>query len=176
MKKGSKKAVNKNAVILIISALLIVVSVAIAFFAIKDTDFLKKKQPEQTTPLEITDDFDKAPADGQSPTKKAENAKAENTTGETDEAPAATESSNEAKPYVFAPGKYKIATKDDPLGLRLEPSADSDRLIYIPKGETVEVLVVSEDWGYVVYNHTGGWLSMNYLEAVGSTTATNAEE
>jgi len=69
----------------------------------------------------------------------------------------------EQKPS-FEIGKYKIATKDDPLGMRLEPNTSSLRIIDIPKGETVEVIAVWNDWGYVVYNQNGGWLSMKYLE------------
>ena len=92
---------------------------------------------------------------------------------------------NVQKTYSYETGKYKIATKDDPLGLRLEPNTTSDRLIYVPKGYEVEVLAVWEDWGYVVYEQTGGWLSMNYLELVSTnkkptekstTTTTPAEQ
>lgn len=63
-------------------------------------------------------------------------------------------------------GKYKVATQNDPLGLRLEPSTSSSRIVDIPKGETVEVIAVWNDWGYVVYGQSGGWLSMKYLEKV----------
>ena len=50
--------------------------------------------------------------------------------------------------------------------MRLEPNTSSMRIIDIPKGETVEVIAVWNDWGYVVYNQSGGWLSMKYLEKV----------
>ena len=67
--------------------------------------------------------------------------------------------------------------------MRIQPNADADRLLYIDKGTEVEVLAVWGDWGYVVYNSTGGWLSMNYLELVSAnkkptekTTTTTAAE
>ena len=82
----------------------------------------------------------------------------------------ATKPDKQQNSYVFEPGKYKVATKDDPLGLRLEPNTDSDRIIYVPKGHQVEVLAVWEDWGYVVYEKTGGWLSMNYLELISGSS------
>lgn len=76
---------------------------------------------------------------------------------------------NETKKQVtqnneYTTGKYVIATKDDPLGMRLKPDGNSLRILDIPKGETIEILAVWNDWGYVVYNQSGGWISMKYLE------------
>jgi SH3-like domain-containing protein len=50
--------------------------------------------------------------------------------------------------------------------MRIQPNSEADRILYIDKGAEVEVLAVWDDWGYVVYNSTGGWLSMSYLELV----------
>ncbi|MBQ6837904.1 MAG: SH3 domain-containing protein, partial [Clostridia bacterium] len=73
---------------------------------------------------------------------------------------------NNNKTSSYSTGTYKIATQEDPLGMRIQPNSDADRILYIDKGEEVEVLAVWDDWGYVVYNSTGGWLSMSYLELV----------
>ena len=86
-----------------------------------------------------------------------------------------TKKSQQQTSYSYKTGKYKVATKDDPLGLRLEPNTTSDRLIYVPKDYEVEVLAIWEDWGYVVYEQTGGWLSMNYLELVSSSKKTTSD-
>lgn len=178
MKKESKVSVNKNTVILIISALLILVSIAIAVFALKGNDIAKKdnsaKKPAVT---------DKAEAGSKKSDKKSgkdSKAESDKTGTDTAEEPAdgtddsSSEGSSSDKPYVFAPGKYKIATKEDPLGLRLEPNTDSNRLLYIDKGEEVEIIAVWDDWGFTVYNGSGGWLSMNYLEAVSGSTESDS--
>lgn len=65
-----------------------------------------------------------------------------------------------------AVGKYKIATKDDPLGIRTKPEQDSERNGEIPKGEEVEILAVYGDWGYVKHGGNRGWISFEYLEKV----------
>ena len=69
-------------------------------------------------------------------------------------------------PVKYNPGKYKIATKDDPLSIRTKPEQDAERDIAIPKGQEVEILAVCGDWGYVKYENTSGWLSFTYLEKV----------
>ena len=61
-------------------------------------------------------------------------------------------------------GKYTIATQDDPLGIRTKPEQDAERAGEVPKGETVEILAVHGEWGYVNYNGMNGWLSFNYLK------------
>ena len=141
------KTRNKNTIILIFSAVLIIVAVIIAIAALSN--------------------------DSSKTVKKAKETVSESTSVESDElATISTPSTEPAKAFTASTGKYKIATKDDPLGLRIEPNTDSDRLVYVPKGHEVEVIAVWEDWGYVVYEKTGGWLSMNYLEPVVSKTAT----
>ncbi len=156
------KLKNKNTIVLIISAILILIAIIVAVVATASSG--KDKKDSTTTSTEESVSIDLAAIadiNNGGTTKKAEAS------------------------FSFEPGKYKIATKDDPLGLRLEPNTDSDRLIYVPKGEEVEVLAVWEDWGYVVYEKTGGWLSMNYLELISgnakttkasSTTTTPAEQ
>ena len=154
---------NKNTIVLIISAVLILIAIIVAVVA---TATSGKDNKKDTTPVETVDDVtidlaSIADMNNTSTTKKPQQTS-----------------------YSYEPGKYKIATKDDPLGLRLEPNTSSDRLIYVPKGYEVEVLAVWEDWGYVVYENTGGWLSMNYLDLVSAnkkpaekpTTTTPAEQ
>ncbi|MEE1503385.1 MAG: SH3 domain-containing protein [Acutalibacteraceae bacterium] len=157
------KLKNKNTIVLIISAVLILIAIIVAVVATASSG--KDKKETTTTPTEEGVSIDLASIadmNNASTTKKQQ---------------AQTS-------YSYEPGKYKIATKDDPLGLRLEPNTSSDRLVYVPKGHEVEVLAVWEDWGYVVYEKTGGWLSMNYLELVSAnkkttekpTTTTPAEQ
>lgn len=62
------------------------------------------------------------------------------------------------------PGKYTIATQDDPLGIRTKPEQDAERAGEVPKGETVEILAVYGEWGYVNYDGINGWLSFQYLK------------
>lgn len=71
-------------------------------------------------------------------------------------------SSNED--YVV--GSYIVNTATDPLSLRLKPSAGEDNVTLrgIPKGTKITVIAVKDDWGYVVYSDTGGWVSMKFLK------------
>ncbi len=139
---------NKNTIVLIISAALILIAiiVAVAATASADKDNKKNTSPVGTVEGVSIDLASIADMNNVPTTNKPQTS------------------------YSFQPGKYKIATKDDPLGLRLEPNTESDRLVYIPKGEEVEVIAVWEDWGYVVYEKSGGWLSMNYLELISSNS------
>ena len=143
-----EKLKNKNTIVLIISAVLILIAIIVAVVATATSKGDKKEPTTESTAEAVSIDLASiADLNNASTTKK-----------QTQQQPS----------YTYGAGKYKVATKDDPLGLRLEPNTNSDRLIYVPKGEEVEVLAVWEDWGYVVYEKTGGWLSMNYLELVSS--------
>lgn len=62
------------------------------------------------------------------------------------------------------PGKYTIATENDPLGIRVKPEADAQRNGEVPKGEQIDVLTVCDEWGYVEYGEYSGWLSFQYLK------------
>ncbi len=139
------KLKNKNTIVLIISAVLILIAIIVAVVATASSDKDEKETATHSTAESVSIDLASiADMNNAATTKKPQSQTS----------------------YSYEPGKYKIATKDDPLGLRLEPNTTSDRLIYVPKGHEVEVLAVWEDWGYVVYEQTGGWLSMNYLELV----------
>ncbi len=148
------KLKNKNVIILIISAILILIAILVAAVATASANKEKKEKTTTSTEESVSIDLGSIADLNNVPTsKKAQQAS-----------------------YSYEPGKYKIATKDDPLGLRLEPNTTSDRLIYVPKGHEVEVIAVWEDWGYVVYEKTGGWLSMNYLELVSGSKKPNTTE
>ncbi len=155
-----EKLKNKNTIVLMISGLLILVAIIIAIVA-STTSAKDTGKTTVSTEASQTVDIDlQAIANGNK------------TTTDASSKPAA-EASNKTASYEYSTGTYKIATKDDPLGLRLEPNTTSDRLVFIPIGEEVEVIAIWEDWGYVVYGKTGGWLSMNYLELVGTSKKGN---
>ena len=145
------KLKNKNTIVLIISAVLILIAIIVAVVATASSGKDNKKDTTTTTEEGVSIDLASIADMNNVPT---------------------TKKPQQQTSYSYEPGKYKIATKDDPLGLRLEPNTTSDRLIYVPKGHEVEVLAIWEDWGYVVYEQTGGWLSMNYLELVSSNKTT----
>ena len=148
-----EKLKNKNTIILIISAVLVLIAIIIAVVATASSNKEKKEKTTTSTTESVSIDLGSIADMNNVPTTK----KTQQT-------------------YFYEPGKYKIATKDDPLGLRLEPNTTSDRLVYVPKGHEVEVIAVWEDWGYVVYDKTGGWLSMNYLELVSGNKKTTTTE
>lgn len=134
---------NKNLLLTVISCVILVAALVIASIAISNNK--KNKEAEISESIRVSRIEELASIEAANAEKTTEQQK---------------QTSN------FTIGKYKIATKDDPLGMRLEPNTSSMRIIDIPKGETVEVIAVWNDWGYVVYNQSGGWLSMKYLEKV----------
>ena len=149
------KLKNKNTIVLIISAVLILIAIIVAVVATASSDKDEKETATHSTEESVSIDLASiADMNNASTTKKPQ----------------------QQTSYSYEPGKYKIATKDDPLGLRLEPNTTSDRLVYVPKGHEVEVIAVWEDWGYVVYEQTGGWLSMNYLELVSANKKITEKE
>ena len=149
-----EKLKNKNTIVLIISAVLILIAIIVAVVATASSSKDEKETATHSTEENVSIDLASiADMNNNSTTKK----------------------SQQQTSYSYKTGKYKVATKDDPLGLRLEPNTTSDRLIYVPKDYEVEVLAIWEDWGYVVYEQTGGWLSMNYLELVSSSKKTTSD-
>lgn len=159
-----EKLKNKNTVVLIISAALIVIAIVIAIIATTSSS----KPKDSTTKPSVSLNAELIAS------LKDKNSDDDSTTsGTKSSVGSSTKSDKSNTSYTYEPGKYNVATKDDPLGLRIEPNTKSDKIIYIPKGEQVEVLAVWEDWGYVVYEKTGGWLSMNYLELVSGNSSSN---
>lgn len=70
---------------------------------------------------------------------------------------------NQTASSTYAVGNYTVNTQTDPLSLRLEPKSESIILTTIPKGSAISVIAVYGEWGYVVYQTTGGWVAMKYL-------------
>lgn len=140
--------VNKNNLILAISACLIVFSIILVSVA-SIVEHKKEEKTDITTPSQAVTTDDKAPETN-----------AQTNPVSTTAAPVTTPQATGA----YKTGTYKIATKDDPLSLREYP--DEGRVGEIPKGETVEVLVVYEEWGYVLYEGQNGWISLTLAELV----------
>ena len=152
---------NKNTIVLIISAALIVIAIIVAAVATatsaKKADTTTTTNPIDNVTLDLEAIANMNDTQAQvTPDSTQSSAPVVNTTVPT----------TKQNSYSFVPRKYKVATKDDPLGLRIKPSTESDSIIYVPKGHEVEGIAVWEDWGYVVYEQSGGWLSMNYLELI----------
>ena len=166
---------NKNTIVLIISALLVLAAVIVAVVATASANSDKKEAEKTTTEESVSLDLE-AIANMNSSNKKDDKTddKADSKTEDKKE-PVASDSASDSvtekpatsnKTSSYSTGTYKVATKDDPLGMRIQPNSDADRILYIDKGAEVEVLAVWDDWGYVVHNGTGGWVSMSYLELV----------
>ncbi|MBR4286797.1 MAG: SH3 domain-containing protein [Clostridia bacterium] len=154
------KKLDANKIILIIAAGLIAIAVLITCVASIYEHSLKDKgetKPDVSVSETVNKD-DKTPD-----TTKADANKPDTTKS------SATTNKNGA-------GKYKVITKDDPLGIRIQAAKDSERVSEIPKGAEVEILTVFDKWGYVSYNGVGGWVSMEYVELVSATNVTVKHE
>ncbi len=135
---------DKNNVVLAISAALIVLA---AIIAIVSTTIEKKKIETLTSTNEVVSTSDEA--------KKPENntqSVAPDTT-----APVASNDGN-------TPGTYTVNTQNDPLGVRLNPNADSERIYELPKGSDVSVLCTYDKWAYVEVDGVNGWVNIDYLQ------------
>jgi uncharacterized protein YgiM (DUF1202 family) len=139
-KKMNKILQNKNLLLSIISCVILVAALVIASLAISNNKKAKEAEISESLRVSRIEELSLLEEEEKKTEKQTE------------------------KSSDYTIGKYKIATKDDPLGMRLEPNSSSLRIIDIPKGETVKVVAVWEDWGYIVYNQSGGWISMKYLE------------
>lgn len=136
---------EKNNLILIISAALIVLAVIIAIIgnvASKNKD----KEPQ-------------APVD----TVASQNATSED----------ATKPDNSSDGNINTDsGIYKIITKDDDLNIRVQPNGDSSTTgSVVNKGAECEVICVYNGFGFVIYNGNHGWINMTYAEYVSASTA-----
>lgn len=156
------KKLDGNKIILIIAACLILIAILITCvasvyeYAIKDKD-------ETTTPqVGVSDNVKPDSGKNENPTPKPEATTPEVT------------KPVENKPTANGAGKYKVVTKDDPLGIRIQAAKDSERVSEIPKGSEIDILTVYDKWGYVEYDGVGGWISMEYVELV-SAASVNAK-
>lgn len=149
------KKLDGNKIILIIAAGLIAIAVLITCVASIYENSKKSNGGETTTQANVTD------------VANPDN-----------------NSNNETKPQANKPtstakngaGKYKVVTKNDPLGIRLQAAKDAERVSEIPKGSEIEILAVYDSWGYVNYNGVGGWVAMEYVELISATNVTVKHE
>ncbi len=140
------KKLDTNKIILIVAAGLIVLAILITCIATV-VEKVKKDDNETTAPgVSVSD------------TVKTDDAS-------TTEKTPVTANKNGA-------GKYKVVTKDDPLGIRLQAAKDSERVSEIPKGSEIEVLTVYDTWGYVKHDGVSGWIAMEYVELISATNVT----
>ena len=151
------KSLNKNRLLLIISAVLIVIALIITIVATIYEKNAGKAQPpaDSTNAITTTEpDETKKATDETNPPKAPDTTNVETTT-----------------PIVSTgkTGKYTIATQNDPLGIRLNASTNTTTVGAIPKGTEIEILAVYEDWGYVNYQGTGGWVPMKYVKFVSAS-------
>lgn len=149
------KAKDKNKIMLIISAMLIVIAVIITCVA----TIYEKTSSDTDKKSEVI-----SGADG--PAVSTTKAPGVSTTAPQTTAPQGNKTENKA-------GKYKVNTKDDPLGIRIEAVQDAQRISEIPKGTEIEILAVYDTWGYVNFEGVGGWVSMNYVELVSASAETS---
>lgn len=145
---------DKNKILLIISAILIVIAIIITCIA----TIYEKNASDTSKTSEVISGAD-GPAVSTTNTPSDSSDKPETT------APQVNGTSNKA-------GKYKVITKDDPLGIRLTAEDNAQRISEIPKGAEIEILAIYDIWGYVEYEGVSGWVSMNYVELVSASDET----
>ncbi len=145
------KIKDKNTLVLAISACLIVLAVIIAVVSFS----VEKARVEKNTsaPAEVTQKDDKQdnPVNDKDSSEKASDTTKPDTT--------APQVNNDN-----TPGTYKVATKDDPLGVRLTPENEAERIYEIPKGSEIEISATYGDWAYVEIDGVNGWVAKQYLE------------
>ena len=132
---------DKNNVVLTIAAALIVVAVIIA---IVSTVAEKNRIENKTSTNEVVSSTDSSDV-------------ADNTPTPSTTAQVAADDGN-------TPGTYTVATQNDPLGVRLNPSADSERIYELPKGSNVSVLCTYDKWAYIEIDGVNGWVNLDYLQ------------
>lgn len=135
---------DKNNVVLAISAALIVLAVIIAIVA---TTVEKKRIEGAASTNEVVSTSDNA----QSPANNGTTAAPDTT------AQPAIDDGN-------VPGTYTVATQNDPLGVRLTPNQDAERIYELPKGSDVSVLCTYDGWAYVEKDGVNGWVNLDYLQ------------
>ena len=145
------KKLDGNKIILIIAAGLIAIAIFITCVA-SIYESVKKNNDEKTTaPVNVTDVANPDEING----------------GNTD-----SQSSKPTSTTKNGAGKYKVVTKNDPLGIRIQAAKDAERVSEIPKGSEIEILTVYDSWGYVNHNGVGGWVAMEYVELISATNVT----
>ncbi len=151
------KPKDKNKTMLIISALLIVVAVIITCVAVA-----YEKSHDTSKTSDIISGADSPAQNNSSKTTNPSQTATPQTT--------APQTTTQVKNTENKAGKYKVATKDDPLGIRIYADKDAERVSEIPKGTEIDILAVFDAWGYVTYDGVSGWISMNYVELITAST------
>lgn len=134
---------DKNNVVLAISAALIVLA---AIIAIVSTVVEKNRIDDNSTKPEVI-----------STTEQTKNNSNNGTTLPPQTTTPVVQDGN-------TPGKYTVATQNDPLGVRISPKADAERIYEFPKGSEIDVLCTYSEWAFVESDGVSGWVNLNYLQ------------
>ncbi len=155
------KKTDKNKVILLVSAILIVVSILItlaSFIYEKNaSDTKTTKAPETTASDKIKDDKTR-----KDETKKPDQTK-QDAPEDTTKAPETTKK-EEINSGDNKPGTYIVNTENTGLGLRNEPKKGSNQSSTVDKGKEVKIIATYNGWGYYHTDTQFGWLPLEYLK------------
>ncbi|MBQ8182544.1 MAG: SH3 domain-containing protein [Clostridia bacterium] len=146
------KKLDGNKIIILIACVLIVIAIIITCAASVYERTAGSKSDDTTKP---------SVSETVGSDKKDNKGETENTSAKPQDTTAASQDTTKN-----ATGKYRVATKDDPLGIRLQAAKDAERVSEIPKGSEIEILAVFDTWGYVDYDGVGGWVAMEYVELI----------
>ena len=141
---------DKNTLVLVISAILIVIAVIIAVVATAFEKNRIEKENNSTSEIVSTTNENKPDTSVQNGTQAQPDTTAQQ--------PVADGSN--------VPGNYTVATQNDPLGVRLTPKADAERIYELPKGSEIEALATFDEWAYVKKEGVNGWVNLKYLTLV----------
>ncbi len=138
---------DKNNLILVVSAGLIVLAVIIAIIG----NVASKNKDEKVQP-------------SVQETVAAENNK-----------PESNDDKNDNKVSASNGGIYRVITQNDPLTIRLTPSTSASAVDGIAKDSEIEILGVYTDsngdkFGFVIIGGSSGWVNMKYTEFVSAST------
>ncbi|MBR5869159.1 MAG: SH3 domain-containing protein [Clostridia bacterium] len=77
------------------------------------------------------------------------------------------EDTKPSEPAEDLTGNYKTTAA---LNLRKSAGTSAARLLTIPKGKTIKVTQVKDNWGKTTYDGKTGWVSLDYAKKVASST------
>lgn len=63
-------------------------------------------------------------------------------------------------------GTYTITTSSTSLNIRNGAGTSYSKVGSVPKGATVQITAIENDWGYLTYNNVSGWISLDYATFV----------
>lgn len=79
---------------------------------------------------------------------------------------AAVDPTDKSSDYIV--GTYSITTGSTSLNIRSGAGTSYNKVGSVPKGATVQVTAVEDEWGYITYNRISGWISLEYATLVSS--------